>query len=346
MWHCEDEVRLGSTISTKPVSSSRSRRRTESEIPAQQPDLPCRMRGSPYATGPTTPPTPYSQLSTKGLSNPSLGEIRSRRALRREAAEDRREENVKAGDPRDELAPTPSMHSAAAAASSSNSSTPSSSHLKSSQNRSNFDSPVPLRKRALTSHHSSAVQSPFVPDSSPSYPSLYDRPRRSVPNLNLSNIPARSSSSQLHSPLSTVKRSRDSVITHPPNNPLSPNARKRSEPSVHISQQAVRPDVKATMPSTVTYVEDRTLTGQTNRANGVDKGQEGGDSTPTADTRFKNEDIFLNIARSDPDRRDSLGRSGFRRVGNPDHGFIPIGRPWYSEFATSMLTTRSRIVAT
>ena len=32
------------------------------------------------------------------------------------------------------------------------------------------------------------------------------------------------------------------------------------------------------------------------------------------DGRPKNDDIFLNIARSDSGRRDSLGRSDFRRV--------------------------------
>lgn len=33
--------------------------------------------------------------------------------------------------------------------------------------------------------------------------------------------------------------------------------------------------------------------------------------------RPKNEDIFLNIARTDSARRDSLGRSEFRRVSLP-----------------------------
>lgn len=336
----QDEAPLGSTISTRTVSSLRPRRRTDSAIPAQQPDLPHRVRDSPSATDSTSLRRPYSQLSTKGLSNPSLGEIRTRRGLKREAAAG--EKIMKAGGPRDEPMQSSSPAATAAAATTTTKSNfnfnhypSSSSHHKLSQSRSNFDSPLsfplPRRKRALTSHYA-AVESPFLPEteSTPSYAALHDSTtRRSVPNLNLSNVPTRLSSSQPLSPLSSVKRNRISVVSDPASVPLSPNARKRSEPSVHIAHQ-LRPDVKATMPSTVTYDDDRTLTGRTvGDVNGANKAQGGGASTPTADAKFKNEDVFLNIARSDSDRRDSVGRSDFRRVGSPDHGYFPIERPWY-----------------
>lgn len=353
----QDEAPLGSTISTGTVSSLRPRRRTDSAVPAQPPNLLShRMRDSPSATDSTSLRRPYSQLSTKGLSNPSLGEIRTRRGLRRE--ETAGEKNMTAGDPRDE--PMQSASPAAAATANRNSSynsfnnhiPSSSSHLKSSQSPSpspsNFDSPLPVprRKRALTSHNAT-VQSPFLPESraSPSSAAFHDTTRRSVPTLNLSNVPTRPSSSRPLSPLSAVRRNRISVVSDSASLPFSPNARKRSGPSVHIAHQ-VRPDVKSTMPSTVTYDDDRTLTGRTIRTvNGPDKAQDGGASTPTGDAKFKNEDVFLNIARSDSDRRGSVGRSDFRRVGSPDHGFLPIKRPWSSPRATSMLTTRSRIVS-
>ena len=239
------------------------------------------------------------------------------------------------GEPRDER--NSHVHSsparaAATASSSTNYSSHSPSHLKSSRVQSGFDSPqIPLRKRALTANHSSTIETPSPESSSPSYVSLHDRSRRSVSNFGLPNIPARFSSSQPLSP--ALKKNRNSAYSDGANSPLSPNAPQPREPSVHIAQQAVRPDVKATMPSTVTDVEDRTLTGQSNHAlNGVDKGQEQGPGTPTADARSKNEDVFLNIARSDSVRRESLGRLEPRRVGHPDHGLLPTKLPWYPEF--------------
>ena len=337
MWHWKDEAPLGSTISTKSVSSLRSRRRTDSAISAQQhPETPGRVRASFYPTDTTASPRQYSQLSTDGLSNPTLGEIRSRKSwLRREEAEEfkEREEKMKARQPRDDQASH--VHSSPARAatltSTNNYSSPSSSHLKSSRAQSGFDSPLPLRKRALTANHPSTIDSPSVPEpSTPNYASPYDGSRRSVPNISLSNIPSRSTSSQ---PLpSALKKNRNSANSDWASSPLSPNAPQPREPPVHIAQQAVRPDVKATMPSTVTYVENRTLTGQNNGVlNGVDKGQGEGPGTPTPDTKSKNEDIFLNIARSDSVRRESLGRSEPRRVGYPDHGILPAKLPRYSK---------------
>ncbi|RJE17894.1 hypothetical protein PHISCL_09770 [Aspergillus sclerotialis] len=320
MWHWKDEAPLGSTIPTKSVSSLRSRRATDSAISAQQqwPETSGRMRGSLYPTNTTVSSRPYSQLSTEGLSNPTLGEIRTRKLwLRREEAVKvkEREEKMSTGEPRDER--NSHVHSsparAAATTSTTNYSSHSSSHLKSSRVQSSFDSPkIPRRKRALTAHHSSTIETPSPESSSPSYVSLYDRSRRSVPSLGLSNITARFPSSQPLSP--ALKKNRTSVYSDGANSPLSPNAPQPRERSVHIAQQAVRPDVKATMPSTVTDVEDRTLTGQSNHAlNGVDKDQEQGPGTPTADARSKNEDIFLNIAKSDSVRRESLGRLEPRR---------------------------------
>lgn len=182
-----------------------------------------------------------------------------------------------------------------------------SSHLKSSH---------PLRKRALTSsYHSSSIESPSLPSpSAPRHAPLYDRRRPSVRNLSLSNVPNPSSPSL--SPIPNSKQNRNSLNVLPLSSPLSPNAPKR-ELSRHISHHAVRSDVNTTMPSTVAYDEDSALTGQSGRAmNGVDRDQEEAPRTPlTADAAPRNEeDIFLNIARSDPSRRGSLGLSELKRV--------------------------------
>lgn len=82
------------------------------------------------------------------------------------------------------------------------------------------------------------------------------------------------------------------------------------------------------MPSSVAYSETRALPSDHGRSMngsyrlGVDRISNMDDGRP------KNDDIFLNIARSDSGRRDSLGRSDFRRVSSPcvmvagrvDHG--------------------------
>lgn len=96
----------------------------------------------------------------------------------------------------------------------------------------------------------------------------------------------------------------------------SPSDPHVADPSLqgHFSR-ALGPDVKGTMPSSVAYSETRALAsdhahtlngsyrlGPEHKASNMDEGQP------------KNEDIFLNIARTDSGRRDSLGRSDFRRV--------------------------------
>lgn len=54
----------------------------------------------------------------------------------------------------------------------------------------------------------------------------------------------------------------------------------------------------------------------------------GADSkTPMAEGRPKNDDIFLNIARTDSGRRDSLGRSDFRRVSLISPGPLTMALP-------------------
>jgi hypothetical protein len=73
-----------------------------------------------------------------------------------------------------------------------------------------------------------------------------------------------------------------------------------------------RPDVKRTMPSSLAYPGSenaRSLNGTRT------------DKSPMDEGRPKNEDIFLNIAR-DSGRRDSIGRSDFRRV-SPDKSLGP-----------------------
>jgi hypothetical protein len=102
-------------------------------------------------------------------------------------------------------------------------------------------------------------------------------------------------------------------------NALSFNASKRRrKQSLSHSQQQSQADVKRRMPvSTATYVQGSPQASDRDRAiqSIYQTDQEDGARTPLAeDPKSKNEDIFLNIARSDSKRRDSLGRSELRRV--------------------------------
>ncbi|PWY73832.1 hypothetical protein BO94DRAFT_589368 [Aspergillus sclerotioniger CBS 115572] len=193
------------------------------------------------------------------------------------------------------------------------------------QSRFSFEYQYPLRKRALTSHLSSSVlnsdDTPADPDPTPTPQRsfLYDSPRRSVPNFHLSHLRDQTVlDSQPPSPRRALEKDSDAALpldAHSTARVLSPNATKRRKSSLY-AQQTI-PDVNRTMPSsTVTYAQGRTLADERNRAvNGLDRyGQGDGNRTPVADDfRSKNEDVFLNIARSDSGRRESLGRSELRR---------------------------------
>ncbi|RAL07491.1 putative LPXTG-motif cell wall anchor domain protein [Aspergillus homomorphus CBS 101889] len=198
------------------------------------------------------------------------------------------------------------------------------------QSRFSFEYKYPLRKRALTSSHTSAAASAQNsddthpgPDSTPTPQQrtlLYDRPGRSVPLSQLSHVhdPA-GPGSQPPSPRLALEKDRDPVLPLDASSTArasNPNATKRRKSSP--SDQQTIPDVNKRMPaSSVAYTQGRTLVDEDSRnADGLDRYSQSGDGnkTPVADdTRTKNEDIFLNIARSDSGRRDSLGRSDLRR---------------------------------
>ncbi|KAI9041188.1 putative LPXTG-motif cell wall anchor domain protein [Aspergillus affinis] len=213
------------------------------------------------------------------------------------------------------------------------------------QTRFNFEYQYPLRRRALTSQTGlpSVDASPTsIPDpdpvsasasaSTPPTPQrtlLHDRSRRSVPGFSFSQPHRRTpaaSASQPPSPGLALEEDSDSATpldaTGSTVRVLSPNATKRRKQSFNAHQTS--PNVKRRMPSsTVSYLQSRAPTDErAHRAvngngmeNGFDKyGSEDGARTPVADdSRLKNEDIFLNIARSDSTRRESFGRSDFRR---------------------------------
>ncbi|RHZ68129.1 putative LPXTG-motif cell wall anchor domain protein [Aspergillus thermomutatus] len=162
------------------------------------------------------------------------------------------------------------------------------------------------------------------PTPNPQRPSLYDRSRRSVPAFSISRVrdsTAPASPSHLPSPLSISEKSSDIALpfdTDSIDNALSFNASKRRRnQSLSHPQQPTQADVKRRMPvSTATYVQGSPLANERDRAiHSIDQtDQEDGARTPLAeDPKSKNEDIFLNIARSDSKRRDSLGRSELRR---------------------------------
>ncbi|KAK1147457.1 hypothetical protein N8T08_001539 [Aspergillus melleus] len=214
------------------------------------------------------------------------------------------------------------------------------------QTRFNFEYQYPLRRRALTSQTgpSSVDASPTsIPNPDPvsaasasasTTPTpqrtlLYDRSRRSVPGFTFSQPHRRTpaaSASQPPSPRLALEEDSDSATpldaTGSTVRVLSPNATKRRKQSFNAHQTS--PNVKRRMPSsTVSYLQSRAPTDErAHRAvngvesgNGFDKyGSEDGARTPVADdSRLKNEDIFLNIARSDSTRRESFGRSDLRR---------------------------------
>ncbi|EAW11504.1 putative LPXTG-motif cell wall anchor domain protein [Aspergillus clavatus NRRL 1] len=198
------------------------------------------------------------------------------------------------------------------------------------QSRFSFEYQIPLHKRALTSSHgtfpieptSSADPSP-TPQQQRTF--LYDRPWRAVPGFSLSrprDPTASATSSHLPSPLSFSEESSDLAWpfdADSTNNALNSNAskRRRKKSLSQYQQPNIQADVKGRMPSATTpYVQGNPLAEERDRAiNRVDLSDlEDGARTPLAeDPRSKNEDIFLNIARSDSKRRDSLGRSELRR---------------------------------
>ncbi|PLB33212.1 putative LPXTG-motif cell wall anchor domain protein [Aspergillus candidus] len=202
------------------------------------------------------------------------------------------------------------------------------------QSRFSFEYGSPLRKQASVSHARSTIATPSGPDSNqspttnttttdstttatPQRSSLYGRHRRSVPNLSYARTPTTDFDSLPPSPRGTQEPESDPDRAPPPDSRptvrvLSPNATKRRKQSFYASQT---PDVKRRMPSsTLSYSQGRPQAGD-RAVNGFDKyGSQDGNVTPIADdTRSKNDDIFLNIARTDTERRDSIGRSDFRR---------------------------------
>ncbi|KAJ5960028.1 uncharacterized protein N7479_007178 [Penicillium vulpinum] len=119
---------------------------------------------------------------------------------------------------------------------------------------------------------------------------------------------------------SLLHRARRSVLSFRAPSPQaseSPYASKRPRQD-ELYQD--RPDVKRTMPSSLAYSgatrtlneNARSLNGSLNNSlNGTHRGVE--DKSSMDEGRPKNEDVFLNIARTDSGRRDSVGRSDFRR---------------------------------
>ena len=161
--------------------------------------------------------------------------------------------------------------------------------------------------------------------------------RRSVPNFSLPHVASQFWPSH-PSPLSTLNQSILSTRPRevdfiPGDDALSPNASKRRRQSALIAHQTARSLAKDIMPSsTLTYSHSRSSFAADNKSrgaiNGVGSGKQSqlppppshenntNGTTPHADdSRSRNEDLFLNIARSDSGRRDSLTRSEFRRVG-------------------------------
>jgi hypothetical protein len=177
------------------------------------------------------------------------------------------------------------------------------------QSRFSFEVQSPLRKIALISHLKTASvdRSTPAPESShsPRHSSLYNGHRKSVPDFHSPRLDTRSASDRPEdSPAATATGQGGSSALLDGGSTLSvlsPNAPKRRKSTLYSQQSP--PDVKRRMPSsTATFVQGRSYADENGAAAKIDE------------SRSRNEDIFLNIARSDSSRRESLGRSELRRV--------------------------------
>lgn len=153
------------------------------------------------------------------------------------------------------------------------------------------------------------------------------RSRRSVPSFHIPSLHNLTASASVSASSSSSNRNSAPVVAFSPKVSSGPNA---GQPPKDSLPPVLRPDVKSTMPLSVAYSEARTLASDHGRVlNGAYRLGSDNNNTPEMDdSRPKNEDVFLNIARTDSGHRDSLGRSDFRRVsGLPGHS----GR-WFSCF--------------
>ncbi|KAL5343344.1 hypothetical protein BJX70DRAFT_165276 [Aspergillus crustosus] len=305
-----------------------------------------RYRAEVHQLGPASPTVKYNEYSphrSDAIEKISLARSKSLGRLRSAGLHDKRK--TISGDPRDTgkagaltfagttTSTTPSQSVDSRLPPTPSSSSPSShSRLhhppslpdipRLPQGRFSFEVHSPLRKIALTSHLKSASVDRSTPTTleniSPAkHSSLYDRHRKSVPNFH-PETQAASGSLQFPPAAAATAQRGDSALSQEPGSTvrvLSPNAPKRRKSTLYSHQEP--PDVKRRMPSsTATFLHGRSYADENGAGfNGPDRHsqQDGFRSSITDDSRTKNEDLFLNIARSDSGRRESLGRSELRR---------------------------------
>ncbi|KAJ5514497.1 hypothetical protein N7463_004049 [Penicillium fimorum] len=139
---------------------------------------------------------------------------------------------------------------------------------------------------------------PFPHSRSLSLHTRFDGPTDETPNLTTKR--------------SLLHRARRSVLSF---SSPSPQASESSYASKRPRQDELyqdRPDVKRTMPSSLAYSGATRTLNENARLKGLN-GTRIEDKSSIDESRPKNEDVFLNIARADSGRRDSIGRSDFRR---------------------------------
>ncbi|KAJ5834649.1 hypothetical protein N7447_000675 [Penicillium robsamsonii] len=139
---------------------------------------------------------------------------------------------------------------------------------------------------------------PFPHSRSLSLHTRFDGPTNETPNLTTKR--------------SLLHRARRSVLSF---SSPSPQASESSYASKRPRQDELyqdRPDVKRTMPSSLAYSGATRTLNENAHLNGLN-GTRIEDKSSINESRPKNEDVFLNIARADSGRRDSIGRSDFRR---------------------------------
>ncbi|KAE8375640.1 hypothetical protein BDV26DRAFT_283301 [Aspergillus bertholletiae] len=321
-----------------PHSNSRPQRRQT--VSAVYPTIHATKRDAPLNSARISRASVYGSGVNPALSNPTLAEFPARQFLpAQQPSHLSRLDQLRPGamfvdDPRD--AGTATALTSAGTSDSPTTTTPTTLDMTSSpsrtsgasvsqahtsvasaprlpQSRFNFEYHLPHRRRTLASH-SSVIDTPsgLNPTPTPQRNLLYDRPRRSTQGFNLSHGRAPKESPSLPpSPRFAIGDDSDSALAPDLDSAaktLSPNATKRRKDSFYAQQTL--PSIKRRMPSyTATYTEG---TDRRRTVNGVNKyATEDGSRTPVADDARS--DIFLNIARTDSSRRESLGRSELRR---------------------------------
>ncbi|KAL2014636.1 hypothetical protein VTN00DRAFT_2161 [Thermoascus crustaceus] len=262
---------------------------------------------------PSEPQKIHSPLSVHNLSNPALAEIPSRKFnVLRESSASR--SNSPATIPQTAPDPRDSGHSRAGLSPSIAPPTVSSSsiaHLKARRSLPGLDLRSPQQKRPPASHSSYGIETANGPPPALSTQRslLHEKFRRPF-TLDLSNLRIHRPFSLSSNPASRLEKvqpspSTDAVVE---DDPSGATALKRE--LSNSSRKSDSTDSKVKMSATTTFVGSTLRNDKGQPGGGVEmqNANDSGRGSSLDETRSKNEDVFLNIAKSNVSRRDSAGR--------------------------------------